>query len=289
MLPFRLYTKEMSILSRQLIAFDMDGTLLNSRKEVSEKTLQAIRKAYKAGKVLVFNSGRGMAEMTDYFELLPEFRYALCCSGTLIYDIWEKRVVSCRPIPRKYMEIMIRDILPLEDTMPQLATPELVWLARKNFSQLDRYFMGHFRASFERFMTPVDSVTETYLSGTEECLKFNIYHSTVEARERTLERLAALRLPLALTRSEVTSVEVTAGGADKGSGILKLCDLLGMSRESTIAVGDAENDLPALKAAGLGIAMGNARGIVLEAADETVADCDHDGCAEAIERFLLDD
>ena len=73
----------------------------------------------------------------------------------------------------------------------------------------------------------------------------------------------------------------------KGTGLLALAPQLGISPEQTIAVGDADNDLPMLRAAGLAVAMGNANENARAASDVTVADNDHSGCAEAIHRFLL--
>ena len=63
--------------------------------------------------------------------------------------------------------------------------------------------------------------------------------------------------------------------------------VLNLPMEQTIVVGDADNDLEALKKAGLAVAMANAGEAVKAVADVVVADCDHDGCAEAVERYLL--
>ena len=70
---------------------------------------------------------------------------------------------------------------------------------------------------------------------------------------------------------------------------MQLCEYLGIPVEETIAVGDADNDIEVLKTAGLAIAMGNAAEHVKAIADVMVADCDHDGCAEAIGKYLLGD
>ena len=105
------------------------------------------------------------------------------------------------------------------------------------------------------------------------------------SRAPARERLAGL--PVELAESEDASLELSPAGADKGSGLLALAELLGIPRAATIAVGDAENDLPMLRAAGLGVAMGNATDAARAAANVVVADNDHDGCAEAIRRFLL--
>ena len=73
---------------------------------------------------------------------------------------------------------------------------------------------------------------------------------------------------------------------NKGSGLLRLCSELGISPEQSIAVGDADNDIPMIKAAGLGVAMGNAPEYIKTTADRVVSDLNHGGCAQAI-RMLL--
>ena len=95
-------------------------------------------------------------------------------------------------------------------------------------------------------------------------------------------------LPVELANSEVSSLEFSPAGVNKGTGLLALAELLSIPRDATIAVGDADNDLGMLRAAGLGIAMGNANESARAVADAVVADNDHDGCAEAIRRFLLE-
>ena len=92
-----------------------------------------------------------------------------------------------------------------------------------------------------------------------------------------------------LARSETSSLEFSPAGVSKGSGLAELCHITGLPLEATIAVGDSDNDLPILERAGLAVAMGNARERVRQAAGAVVADNDHDGCAEAIRRFLLGD
>lgn len=59
----------------RLVAFDMDGTLLDSHKHISRSTQQAVRLAAERGATIVLNIGRCMAELTEYMELLPEVRY----------------------------------------------------------------------------------------------------------------------------------------------------------------------------------------------------------------------
>ena len=137
-----------------------------------------------------------------------------------------------------------------------------------------------------------DKLENIYNSFCEEpfpVLKLNLYHRDEASRARTVERIKAAGLETALALAESTSLECSAKGIDKGVGLKKLCEHLGLPLEQTIAVGDADNDTMALKTAGLAVAMGNATEPIKALADVIVADCDHNGCAEAIDKYLLAD
>lgn len=273
----------------KLIAFDMDGTLLNSRKQITERTIRAARRAAEAGKILAFNSGRSLMEMRGYFQLLPEFSYSLCCNGSFIHEIATGRNTVCGEITRETAEILMGEIIPLEDTLPQFATVDGSYVARSDLDKLGPFGMGPYRPLFESVMTKVDDLHAFFRSQPAPVVKLNIFHREPEARERTITRITERGLPVEYVRSEITSVEITGAGVSKGNALLKLCGLLGIDPSEAIAVGDGDNDLTALKAAGFAIAMANGTGSVLREADAVVADCDHDGCAEAIEKYLLDD
>ena len=74
----------------QLIAFDMDGTLLNSNKQISPETLNAIKRATDAGKTVILCTGRNLAELNAFTEIIPGLRYLDCVSGACVYDLKEK-------------------------------------------------------------------------------------------------------------------------------------------------------------------------------------------------------
>ena len=75
----------------QLIAFDMDGTLLNSNKQISPETLNAIKRATDAGKTVILCTGRNLAELNAFTEIIPGLRYLDCVSGACVYDLKEKK------------------------------------------------------------------------------------------------------------------------------------------------------------------------------------------------------
>ena len=92
---------------------------------------------------------------------------------------------------------------------------------------------------------------------------------------------------ITFTRSTPMYYEANPKGTDKGSALQILIDKLGLTQENVMAIGDQGNDLSMGKFAGTGIAMGNAIDELKECAQHVTSDCDHDGVAEAIEKWAL--
>ena len=267
----------------RLIALDLDGTLLDSRKEVPAEAVQAIRAACAAGRLVVFDTGRAVPEMAEQIALLPEVRYAVFASGAGLYDIPQRKAFGLQPLPAE----QVRRILALartKDIMPQLVLPDADVIQASHLAQLEHFNMGVYRPMYEKAMTLVPDIYGFAAACREPVLKLNLYHADVPERVRTREQLETPDLELVY--SEISSLECSAKGVSKGSGLERLCRLLEIPLAECIAVGDADNDIPMLRAAGLGVAMGNAPEYVKSAAGRIVADLDHGGCAEAI-RLLL--
>ena len=91
-------------MSYRLAALDLDGTLLNSRKEIPPEAVQAVRAVCAAGKTVVFDTGRAVPELADQIALLPEVRYAVFASGAGLYDIREKRAFGLRGLSAALVE-----------------------------------------------------------------------------------------------------------------------------------------------------------------------------------------
>lgn len=98
--------------------------------------------------------------------------------------------------------------------------------------------------------------------------------------------LEAKHLPMTLVRSKDEYLEVVPAGAGKDTAMHVLCDSLHISPNEVMALGDHDIDAPLLRAAGLGIAMGNASAEARAAADEVTDSCDEDGVAHAIYRHI---
>lgn len=269
----------------ELIAFDMDGTLLNSRKEITPLTLAALNRAADAGKKIALSTGRCRPELDSYLSLIPKIRYLICTSGALVYDVYTQEEI----LKRSLEPSLVKELLKLaikEGAMMHLLDWESI-VQTDQFQHMERYGMGVYKPMYERVVTSWDNLYETYCASPFPVEKVNFYHTDLESRERTRRRIEEAGFPVILADAERGSLEISAAGVDKGSGLRKLCERLNIPVSRTIAAGDADNDISILKAAGLSVAMGNALPHIKELADVTVSDCDHDGCAEIIDSWLL--
>lgn len=269
----------------QLIAFDMDGTLLNSQKEITSKSLSAIAKAVQAGKTVILCTGRGPSELDEYIRIIPNLRYLNCASGALVYDLIEKRTIYSNPLKPTLVKQLL-GIAAQEGAMPHLLSGKSI-VQQSHWECMEQFGMAIYKPMFGRVAEKWSDLSQSYCHDPFPVEKLNLYHTSAESRNRTVQHIQAAGLEVSMTHAEISSLELSAKGVDKGTGLEKLCGHLGLPISQTIAVGDADNDIAAFKKAGLAIAMGNAIPRVKQIADAIVADCDHEGCAQAIETYLL--
>lgn len=271
----------------QLIAFDMDGTLLDSAKHVLPSSIEAIRRAQDAGKTVVICTGRCPGMLRGNADELSLIRYAICSSGAVVYDLAEKRIMSERSFDPADLRACF-EALGDEDAFIEIFSGDDPYYSKGPLEHLDRYGMGIYEPLFRQNCIGVDDIRAFAADDTKKFQKLLFHLSSPEVAARVTERLSSIDVVVA--PAEMASLEISPAGVDKGVGLYDLADLLGIDRAATIGVGDSDNDLGMLRAAGLGLAMANARECAREAADVTLElDNDHGGCAEAIDRFLLAD
>ena len=268
----------------KLAAFDMDGTFLNSRKEILPSTARACKRASAAGKIVAIDTGRAVSELTLYPFGEMGIRYGACTCGTVIYDFELGKVLAKKAIPAEFIPV-IAEASAKEDLMLQVMLDGVSYVEAADVKNMPHFHMAVYQPLYEATTACVEDVRAFAVEHARKINKMNLYHATPEGRLRTQERLA--HLPLDFTYAEQTSLEITPQGVSKGTGLVDLCAVLGVPIEETIGVGDAYNDVPMLKTAGLGVAMGNSNEEALAAAAVIVADNDHDGIAEVIDRYLM--
>lgn len=267
----------------KMIAYDMDGTLLNSQKQISQKTVNAICDAMSKGAHIIFNTGRCPSELEEYFDVL-DIQYLNCISGALVYDRKNHDVISSSSLEENDV-LKLLEIASLEDVMIQILNKDSI-VEKEKLVHIEKYHMGVYKDMYERVTVQLDNIYEEYKRNPFSVEKLNIYHTCEEARIRTRQRIEEANIDVVLANAENTSLEVSPKGVSKAMGLMKLCEHLNITLSDVIVVGDADNDIEALKVAGLSVAMGNAKQHIQDMCDVIVSDNDHDGCVDVIEKYL---
>ena len=267
----------------KLLALDMDGTLLDSHKCIPPRTAQTIEGLVESGTDVCLSTGRSATELADYLPELPFVRYGSLISGALAYDFAQRRPLAVHALPTDVALDLIRTAK-LEDAMVHLLCLGGSVALERDIARMPQVHMGIYQDLFERLFEKPESVEDYVTTHDGEVMKVNLYHLDAAARERTRRRVEGM--PLELADAEETSLECSPAGTSKATGLSELCRALGISLDEVVAVGDAPNDLAAIEAVGCGVAMGNATDEVRAAADLVVADNDHGGVIEAIERLF---
>lgn len=270
----------------ELVALDMDGTLLNSRLEISEANRSAVRRAAEAGKHIALCTGRCMSEIRDLLPQLPDVRYIICENGGCVYD-------------RKYEQSIFTDLMPTEEVkyILRMMRAEHVTIQCFHDNQsyvyaaddgwMDEFAMSDYRECFARSAVHDARLFDTFDQRPFGIEKINLYFTNDADRARVNNLLAGRSVQTILSIRHL--LEVVSLTANKGSGLEKLCAHLGIPISRAVGVGDSLNDAAMIRAAGLGVAMGNAEEEILRMADFVARDCDHDGVAQVIDEILLAD
>ena len=272
---------------RKILALDMDGTLLNSQKEISPKTRSALKHFHDLGGIVALSTGRGMVELKDYPEEIEAFvDYGILLSGAMIYDFKKKKTLFYQGLPEDCGREVVQKIL-MEDVMIQYMDYDKSVLGQWEFDHMADYHIEAYKPMYKRVGTLVEDMRQYALDHVAGVAKANFYHRDPEARQRSKDRIKDYPVTIAFT--EKASLEVSPFGVSKGKGLEMLCSHLGYDLSDSIAVGDSNNDLTVLQTAGLSVAMGNATEEILSVCDMVVADNDHDGIAEVVDYLLSEE
>ena len=268
----------------ELLACDMDGTALDARKCLSSGNIAAMEEAIKRGKQIIFCTGRNTPLALPYINLVCGMRYAVLSAGANVKDL----VAGSDIIDQRLdSETVSRLFEAAEGTryFPVLYCGDVSCGPEWGRARLDEFHVTEFADTYRRYLKFERDLDKDYLKNPTPLRKLNFFFADPEDKVTVFDRIKDLGVTI--TAQDKCYIEMTARGVTKRSGLDALCARLGLTFSQCIAVGDAGNDVEVLKAAGLGVAVGNATPEALAAADEVVTDCDHDGVAEAINRFLL--
>lgn len=267
----------------RMIALDLDGTLLNSDKELTPGNLAALERAAGAGIEIVPTTGRFYGGMPQVIRNLPFIRYAITINGAEVADLRTGQVIYKAELPWRQAV----DIMTLLDGYPVIYDCYMENDAFMTAAQKERIdemaSSPHYRKMLHQLRKPVPELKEFLARRMTDVQKVQFFTNRPQLRLTLMEELPRLFADICVSSSVSDNVEINQRRANKGEALLALAAHLGLSRDNTMAFGDGLNDLSMLRDAGIGVAMANACPEAKEAADVLTASCDEDGVARGIE------
>lgn len=270
-----------------IIALDLDGTLLNSNKELTAKNLAVLERAAAAGFEIVPTTGRFYGGMPQEIRELPFVRYTITINGAEAADLQTGEVIYRAELPWE----QVVDMMSYFDEFPAIYDcyqgNEAFMTAEQKNRVEEMVASPHYHKMIRELRQPVPELKEFLVNRKKDVQKTQFFTNRPEVRAFLMEELPKRFENLCVSSSVADNVEINQYHANKGEALLALAEHLGVSRGQTIAFGDGLNDLSMLREAGIGVAMANACEEAKEIAGWIAPSCDEDGVAWGVEKFCF--
>lgn len=271
----------------RIIAFDLDGTLLDSNKNLSPANLAALERAAAAGIELVPTTGRFFSAMPAPIRELPFLRYAITINGAAVSDLRAGKTIYQAEMPWRLALDIMRELDPLPVVYDCYMGNRAYMTAALKEKIDDMVSSPHYRRMLRDLRISVPDLKEYLMEQKKDVQKIQFFSPDEALRKRLLRELPLRYENIYASTSVPDNVEINQIHANKGEALMVLADYLGVPRDATMAFGDGLNDLSMIKDAGIGVAMANACDEAKELAGWIAPSCDEDGVACGINKFCF--
>jgi hydroxymethylpyrimidine pyrophosphatase-like HAD family hydrolase len=258
-----------------LLALDLDGTLLAADESISPANRSAIARALGNGIRVVLVTGRGADTPIKVSRELGLNLPVICCHGALTKDFGANKTLVHLPVPLEYAKPML-EFAERNDVHVAVYAEEMFWRVTGSHVYMQDMIGPGWRE--------VPSLLDALITGAPTFIRF-LGAPAVAAMQREFGDLPLTYLHE--TWHDFVECVVLSREANKKNALVRLCADFQIPSERVLAIGDSRNDVPMLQWAGIGVAMANAAPEVRQAVRYVTATNENDGVAQAIERFCL--
>lgn len=269
----------------KLIATDLDGTLVTDDKNLTDRTIENVKKALKKNVKIMISSARAFYRIERYLnelDLRRENQYTICFNGAMIVENITGKVLYSKNLDKHEVnelislgkQLNVPIMLYSKSAHRAEAIPEVIQ-KNKNSKGMNLKIENFNKIDFDKGENYIYKIV--FMDKPEKIIgvRKNIPKEIIEKYE--------------VTSSVPEYIEFVKKGIKKSEAIKFIMDKCKIKQEEVIAIGDGENDIEMLRFAGLGVAMGNADDYVKENADYITSSNHDDGVGKVIERFILND
>jgi len=272
----------------KIICIDIDGTLLNTKHKITQRTKEIILQAHKLGVHIVISTGRMYTDAEYYSKLIGVKSPVIASNGAYIKEKDNNHVIF-KDVFGESLSLELLEIFRKHHIKPYFCTPhkfyygnimfKIFYLATKILGVRSNKLDMEYVFSWNQWQEILHKEKDNIVKG--EIIYRDV--ALIDELRKELKEFTQLEI----VDSSRHNIEITRKGVSKGKAVAILASFYELKREEIITIGDSENDLSMIEYAGLGIAMGNASDMVKGKADYITDSNDNEGVANAINKFVL--
>lgn len=270
----------------KLLCIDMDGTLLNTDKEVSERTLKAVKGASEKGVKIAICTGRVFTSAHFYSELIGVKAPVIASNGAYVREKDRDEVIykgllgidNCKKvlsICQKY------GLQPHYNTSTTIFTEKILY-SSEYYTALNKTLPEGSKIIIQ-LVEDWEKIFELNKYEILKCIVQDVDDEKIQMAKAELQEVGSMEVVSSFDRN----FEIMNKGVSKGRAVEILANYYGIVKEEIMCIGDNDNDMSMIKLAGIGVAMGNGIESIKKIAQFITDTNDNDGVAKAIEKFIL--
>lgn len=267
----------------KVIAFDLDGTLLNKQGRILPSSQQAIEQAIQQGIKVVLVTGRHHTAVKPYHYQLNLSTPIICCNGTYLYDVVTDQTPLANPLSTSQAEQVINVAEKYQTHLLMYSRNEMNYQVLNEHMRKFSQWVADCPEEVRPRLRQISDFRQL-LYDEEIIWKFVISHPDRQIMQQAVAELSPQQFNCEW--SWVDRVDIANQGNSKGNRLAELLALWQVSPEQVIAFGDNHNDISMLQLAGLGVAMGNAEEEVKAQAKLVTLSHNEDGIAQVLKQYL---
>ncbi|WP_240837937.1 Cof-type HAD-IIB family hydrolase [Acidaminobacter sp. JC074] len=263
----------------RLICLDLDGTLLNSKKEIDEESLRVLRQLQERGVSVSIATGRAAFDAKHHADLIGEDTFYMASNGAVIGNNDELILDTSMTLSQKLNLFQAFEKLKIK---PVFVTHKHIYIS--NWFHYIFHKLFYKRGQDDNCLKYVPEMEDLKMIISRDVCKVHkvICFPKWKTVSKKLKKLMDSSEDFELAVTNYNVFEITASGITKGTGTKVLADHLGIDMDRVIAFGDSENDRDMLKKVGLGVAMENAPEAIKKISDKVTLSNNHQGISELL-------
>lgn len=270
----------------KLLACDIDGTILNSKNELTVQTKKALQKVIDNNIKLVISTGRAFSAIDPNILSINGIDYAICSNGAVIYNLKNQNTIysdemqldTAIEILKTAMEF---EICPAVFVKSSAYTVKKIYDSPEEFG-LNKYWLEYYKNT----RIPVEDLISFLKQENSPVEKIFLLVKNYSEKQTIMQKLAKFK-EVFVTTSGVNNIEILNKTADKSRAVEFLANRLNIKKENIISAGDSPNDIGMFKVSGFSIAMGNSFEEAKLNASVITDSNDNDGLAKAIDKYIF--